>query len=79
MAERRRTKIRTKTGQRKVKKVLGEFKKGALRSSSGRKITSRKQAIAIGLSEGRVVEKRGRRIAPKRRKTSSRRKRIRKA
>jgi hypothetical protein len=28
-------------------------KKGTLKSSSGRKVTSRKQAIAIGLSEAR--------------------------
>ena len=35
----------------KVEKVMGEFKRGTLRSSSGKKVTSRKQAIAIGLSE----------------------------
>ncbi len=37
----------------KVEKVMHEKKKGTLRSSSGRKVTSRKQAIAIGLSEAR--------------------------
>ena len=37
----------------KVKKVLGEFKGGTLKSSSGRKVTNRKQAVAIGLSEQR--------------------------
>lgn len=38
----------------KVKKAMRERKKGTLRSGrSGRKVTSRKQAIAIGLSEAR--------------------------
>ena len=40
--------------QQKVKKVMEERKKGTLRSgSSGKKVTSRKQAIANGLSEAR--------------------------
>jgi hypothetical protein len=38
----------------KVEKVMKERKRGTLRSgSSGKKVTSRKQAIAIGLSEAR--------------------------
>ena len=37
----------------KIHKVLREFKEGDLKSSSGRKVTSRKQAIAIGISEAR--------------------------
>jgi hypothetical protein len=38
----------------KVERVMRERKHGTLRSgSSGRKVTSRKQAIAIGLSEAR--------------------------
>jgi hypothetical protein len=37
----------------KMEKVMGEHKRGMLRSSSGSKVTSRKQAIAIGLSEAR--------------------------
>ncbi len=38
----------------KVKKVMEEKKRGTLRSGrSGKKVTSRKQAIAIGLSEAR--------------------------
>ena len=38
----------------KVEKVMRERKRGTLRSgSSGKKVTSRKQAIAIGLSEAR--------------------------
>ena len=38
----------------KVEKVMHERKRGTLRSGgSGKKVTSRKQAIAIGLSEAR--------------------------
>ena len=46
---------RSKKGNRKVKVVMKEFKKGTLRSGSkeGKKVTSRKRAIAIALSEGR--------------------------
>ena len=39
--------------QEKVEKVMHERKHGELRSGSGKKVTSRKQAIAIGLSEAR--------------------------
>lgn len=35
----------------KVGKVMGEFKSGSLKSSSGQKVTNRKQAIAIAMSE----------------------------
>ena len=43
-----------KKSQSKVKKAMEERKKGTLRSGkSGKKVTSRKQAIAIGLSEAR--------------------------
>lgn len=38
---------------KKVEKVMREKKRGTLRSGSGKKVTSRKQAIAIGLSEAR--------------------------
>ena len=38
-------------GQKKVGKVMSEFKAGKLKSSSGKKVTNPKQAIAIGLSE----------------------------
>ncbi len=37
----------------KVERAMHERKKGKLRSGSGQKVTSRKQAIAIGLSEAR--------------------------
>jgi hypothetical protein len=41
-------------GQRKVERVLRERKRGTLRSGrSGQRVTSRNQAIAIGLSEAR--------------------------
>jgi hypothetical protein len=43
----------SKKGQEKVEKVMQEKKRGTLKSGSGKKITSRKQAIAIGLSEAR--------------------------
>ncbi len=39
--------------QRKIKKVLGEFKLKKLFSSSGKKVTKRSQAVAIALSEAR--------------------------
>jgi len=43
-----------KKAQRKVKKAMHERKRGTLRSGrSGKKVRSRKQAIAIGLSEAR--------------------------
>jgi len=43
-----------KKAQSKVKKVMRERKQGTLKSGkSGKKVTSRKQAIAIGLSEAR--------------------------
>lgn len=39
--------------QKKVEKAMHERKKGTLKSGSGKKVTSKKQAIAIGLSEAR--------------------------
>ena len=43
-----------KKAGKKVEKVMKERKKGTLKSGrSGKKVTSRKQAIAIGLSEAR--------------------------
>jgi hypothetical protein len=43
-----------KKASKKVEKSLHEMKRGTLRSGgSGKKVTSRKQAIAIGLSEAR--------------------------
>ena len=47
-------------GRGKVGKVMGEYKRGSLRSSSGAKVTSRKQAIAIGMSEAGLSRKKKR-------------------
>jgi Family of unknown function (DUF6496) len=45
-----------KTSGRKVKRALHEMKAGTLRSGrSKKKVRSRKQAIAIGLSEARAA------------------------
>lgn len=40
-------------GKAKVHKVMKEHKEGKLKSGSGRKVKSRKQAVAIALSEAR--------------------------
>jgi hypothetical protein len=42
-----------KPGQKKIEKVMKEFKEGELKSSSGAKVKDRKQAVAIALSEAR--------------------------
>jgi hypothetical protein len=39
--------------QEKVEKAMHELKEGDLKSSSGKKVTSKQQAVAIGLSEAR--------------------------
>ena len=58
----------SKGAQKKVKKAMHERKHGTLKSGrSGKKVTSRKQAIAIGLSEAR---KRGEKV-PKKKSTKS--------
>ena len=60
-----------KKAQRKVKRAMHKRKQGTLRSGrSGKRVTSRKQAIAIGLSEARRA---GGKV-PKRQRKSSRRK-----
>jgi hypothetical protein len=59
-----------KKASEKVEKTMHERKKGTLKSgSSGQKVTSRKQAIAIGLSQAR---REGAKAPPK--KSSSKRK-----
>jgi len=61
-----------KKAQKKVKKAMHERKKGTLKSGrSGKKVTSKKQAIAIGLSEarkegGKVPKKKSSRKSKKR-------------
>jgi hypothetical protein len=60
---------RRSTAARKVGKVMHEMKGGTLRSGgSGKKVKSRKQAIAIGLAEARkagarIPKKKGRKRA----------------
>ena len=62
----------SKKASKKVAKVMRERKRGTLRSGrSGKKVTSRKQAIAIGLSEARRA---GAKV-PKKRSTKKRRSR----
>ena len=41
------------SSQKSVESAVRRKKKGTLKSGSGKKVTSRKQAIAIGLSEAR--------------------------
>jgi len=60
----------SKKAQDKIEKVMHEKKKGTLRSGSGKKVTSRKQAIAIGISEAR---KAGAKV-PKKKTSTTRRK-----
>lgn len=67
MAEAKR-KAKPRRGSRKIKKVMREYKRGKLRSSSGGKVRKRKQAVAIALSEAREA---GARI-PRRRRRKSR-------
>ena len=58
-----------KKAQQKVKRAMHERKAGTLRSgSTGKRVTSRKQAIAIGLSEARRAGKK----VPKKRKSKKR-------
>lgn len=63
----------------KVETALHEMKEGHLKTGTGKKVTSRKQAIAIGLSEartegGKVPEKKSAKSSSKKR-TSGRKKR----
>jgi hypothetical protein len=58
-----------KKASKKVKRAMHERKRGTLRSGrSGRKVKSKKQAIAIGLSEAR---RSGAKVPKKRKKKSS--------
>lgn len=68
----------SKKAGKKVEKVMREKKRGTLKSGSGKKVTSRKQAIAIGLSEAR---KAGAKVPKKKspRKKSTRKKSSRKS
>ena len=50
-----------KKASKSVETAMRRRKQGTLRSGSGRKVTSRKQAVAIGLSEAR---KKGAKVPP---------------
>lgn len=54
---------RSKKGAAKIEKTMHEYGEGDLRSGSkqGPKVTSRKQAVAIALSQGRKAAKGGKR------------------
>ena len=52
---------------KKIGRVMSEYKEGSLKSSSGQKVKSRDQAVAIAMSEaGRSMPKRGGRTATNR-------------
>jgi hypothetical protein len=53
MAAKKRSKRYGTKASQKVEKAMHERKRGKLRSGSGKKVKSRKQAIAIGLSQAR--------------------------
>ena len=61
-----------KKARAKVKRAMHERKRGTLKSGrSGKRVKSRRQAIAIGLSEARRA---GGKVPPRRRKSSRRKK-----
>ena len=56
----------SRSASKDVERVMKKRKKGTLRSGrSGKRVTSRKQAIAIGLSEAR---KKGKKVPRRKRK-----------
>ncbi len=57
--------------EKKIGKVMHEFKEGKLKSSSGDKVTNRKQAIAIGISE---AEESGLKVPALKKKAAKRKK-----
>jgi len=52
----------SKSASKDVERAMRKKKRGTLKSGSGRKVTSRKQAVAIGLSEAR---KKGKKVPKK--------------
>jgi hypothetical protein len=52
----------SRSASKDVKRAMHKRKRGTLKSGSGRKVKSRKQAVAIGLSEAR---KKGKKVARK--------------
>lgn len=53
----------TPSQSKKFEKVYHEYKEGSLKSSSGQKVKSRDQAVAIAMSESRSMPRRGGRTA----------------
>ena len=52
-----RKKPTSKSGKdKKVGKVMGEYKKGTLKTNTGKKVTDKKQAFAIAASEAGLNE-----------------------
>ena len=65
----------SKGAAKKVKRAMHKKKRGTLKTGrSGKKVTSRKQAIAIGLSEARAEGKKVPKKAASKRKTAKKRK-----
>lgn len=67
----------SKGAGKSVKRAMHKKKRGSLKSGSGKKVKSRKQAIAIGLSEARkkgakVPKKSAKKVGRKSAKKSSR-------
>ena len=58
----------------KVEKTMHEKKEGTLKTGSGKKVTSRKQAIAIGLSEARKEGAKAPKKASPKKKAASKKK-----
>ena len=71
----RRKKRKMNKAQRKIERVLKEYKEGELhsRSKKGPKVTSRKQAIAIALSEAGLSKKKKKSNGRKKRTSSKKR------
>ena len=57
MATRKTTRKYSKASGESVETEMKAMKEGKLKSGSGKKVTSRKQAIAIGLSKARKAGK----------------------
>ncbi len=66
----------SKKAQEKIADVMHEFKEGKLKTSAGDKVTDRKQAVAIGISEAKqaglkVPKQEGETESKSKRKTST--------
>ncbi len=72
------TKKAATKGKQKIQKVMKEHKEGKLRSGSGGKVKSRKQAVAIALSEARKagspIAKKGAKKKAAQKKTAAKKK-----